>query len=278
MPRFAANLTMLYGELPFLERFAAAARDGFQAVEFMFPYEHDLEAIADRLREHRLALVMHNVPAGDWAGGERGIACLPDRVDEFRAGVCLAVDVASRLGAPRLNVLAGIRPDGVTEGDARRTLVENLRFAAAQARERGIRLLLEPVNTFDIPGFFVARTRDALALIDQVGADNLSLQYDLYHAQRMEGELAATLRAHLHRIAHVQLADNPGRNEPGTGEINYRFLFGLLDELGYAGYVGCEYKPRAAGPGGTSAGLGWAAAHGQALSISASRSQAFAQG
>jgi len=271
MPRFAANLTMLHGELPFLERFAAAARDGFQAVEFMFPYEHDIEAIAHRLRKHRLALVMHNVPAGDWAAGERGIACLPHRIDEFRAGARLAVEVASRLGVPRLNVLAGIRPAGVTEGDARRTLVENLRFAAGKARERGIRLLLEPVNTFDIPGFFVARTGDALALIDQVGADNLSLQYDLYHAQRMEGELAATLRANLHRIGHVQLADNPGRNEPGTGEINYRFLFGLLDELGYGGYVGCEYKPRAAGPGGTSAGLGWVAAHGQTLSISASR-------
>jgi hydroxypyruvate isomerase len=265
MPRFAANLTMLYNELPFLDRFAAAAQSGFQAVEFLFPYDFVAEDIAQRLTDNGLQLVLHNLPAGNWAGGERGIACHPDRVSEFRDGVHKALAHATVLKPPQINVLAGILPVGVGEAQARETLVDNLKFAAEQLGERGIRLLMEPINTFDIPGFFVNRTAQALAIMDEVGLPNLYLQYDIYHAQRMEGELAATLKQHLARIGHIQLADNPARNEPGTGEINYRFLFDQLDALGYTGWIGCEYKPKDSSPGGTDAGLGWVAAHGQAL-------------
>ena len=265
MPKFAANLTMLYNELPFLDRFAAAAKSGFKAVEFLFPYDFAAQEIAQRLKDNGLQLVLHNLPAGNWAGGERGIACHPDRVGEFRDGVQQALDFAAALNPPQLNALAGIAPAGVSEADARQTLVGNLRFAAGKLGERGIKLLMEPINTFDIPGFFVNRTAQALAIMDEVGSSNLYLQYDIYHAQRMEGELAATLKQHLARIGHIQLADNPGRNEPGTGEIAYRFLFDQLDALGYRGHIGCEYKPKDSGPGGTDAGLGWVAAHNQTL-------------
>ena len=202
---------------------------------------------------NRLRVVLHNLPAGDWDAGERGIACHPDRVDEFRAGVARAISYAQALGVGQLNCLAGKLPAGVSEADARRTLVENLRFAAAALKAAGLRLLIEPINSFDIPGFYLTRTAQALAILDEVGADNALVQYDLYHAQRMEGELAATLQQHLARIGHVQLADNPGRHEPGTGEINYAFLFAHLDRIGYAGWVGCEYKPATS----TEAGLGW---------------------
>jgi hydroxypyruvate isomerase len=253
MPRFAANLTMLFTEVPFLDRFERAALAGFKAVEFLFPYAHPAEEIRRRLDEHQLTLVLHNLPAGDWDAGERGIACLPDRVDEFRAGVAKAITYAKALGVTQLNCLAGRAPAGVDPAVLNRTLVENLRFAAAALRLADLKLLLEPINTVDIPGFFVSRTVEALAIIDEVGADNLFLQYDLYHAQRMEGELAATLEKHLARIAHVQLADNPGRHEPGTGEINYPFLFAHLDRIGYRGWVGCEYKPATT----TEAGLHW---------------------
>jgi len=253
MPRFAANLTMLFTEVPFLDRFERAALAGFKAVEFLFPYAHPAEEIRRRLDEHQLTLVLHNLPAGDWDAGERGIACLPDRVDEFRAGVAKAITYAKALGVTQLNCLAGRAPAGVDPAVLSRTLVENLRFAAAALRLADLKLLLEPINTVDIPGFFVSRTVEALAIIDEVGADNLFLQYDLYHAQRMEGELAATLEKHLARIAHVQLADNPGRHEPGTGEINYPFLFAHLDRIGYRGWVGCEYKPATT----TEAGLHW---------------------
>lgn len=265
MPRFAANLTMLYNELPFLDRFAAAAKSGFKAVEFLFPYDFAAQDIASRLQDHGLQLVLHNLPAGNWAGGERGIACHPQRVAEFREGVHKALSYAAVLKPPRLNALAGIVPAGVSEDQARKTLVSNLKFAADKLGERGIQLLMEPINTFDIPGFFVNRTAQALAIMDEVGSSNLCLQYDIYHAQRMEGELAATLRQHLARIGHIQLADNPGRNEPGTGEINYRLLFDQLDALGHSGHIGCEYKPKDSGPGGTDAGLGWLADHGQML-------------
>ena len=253
MPRFAANLTMLFTEVPFLDRFERAARAGFQAVEFLFPYAHPAEEIRRRLDEHRLALVLHNLPAGDWDAGERGIACLPDRVDEFRAGVATAIAYAKALGVTQLNCLAGKAPAGADPALLHRTLVANLRFAADALRRADLKLLVEPINTFDIPGFFVNRTAQALAIIDEVGADNLFLQYDLYHAQRMEGELAATLEKHLSRIAHVQLADNPGRHEPGSGEINYPFIFAHLDRIGYRGWVGCEYKPATT----TEAGLHW---------------------
>lgn len=256
MPRFAANLTMLFTEVPFLDRFARAREAGFDAVEFLFPYAFEVAEIRRRLDDHGLRLVLHNLPAGDWDAGERGIACHPDRVDEFRAGVARAISYAQALGVGQLNCLAGKLPAGVSEADARRTLVENLRFAAAALKAAGLRLLIEPINSFDIPGFYLTRTAQALAILDEVGADNALVQYDLYHAQRMEGELAATLQQHLARIGHVQLADNPGRHEPGTGEINYAFLFAHLDRIGYAGWVGCEYKPATS----TEAGLGWRSA------------------
>jgi hydroxypyruvate isomerase len=253
MPRFAANLTMLFTEVPFLDRFERAARAGFQAVEFLFPYDHPAAEIAARLRDNGLQLVLHNLPAGDWAAGERGIACLPDRVDEFRRGVARAVDYAQALGAPQLNCLAGKAPGGVADEVLRRTFVANLRFAAAELKRAGLKLLIEPINTFDIPGFYLNRTSHAIALLDEAGADNAFVQYDIYHAQRTEGELAATLERHVARIGHVQIADNPGRHEPGTGEIAWPFLFAHLDRIGYGGWVGCEYAPAA----GTEAGLGW---------------------
>lgn len=253
MPRFAANLSMLFTEHAFLDRFEAAARAGFRAVEFLFPYAHEAQAIRARLQAHRLELVLHNLPAGDWDAGERGIACHPDRVAEFRDGVERALDYARVLGVRQLNCLAGKAPAGVDEAVLHRTLVDNLRHAANRLRTAGLRLLVEPINTYDIPGFYLNRTSQALALIDEVGADNLHLQYDLYHAQRTEGELAATLQRHLPRIAHIQVADNPGRHEPGTGEIAYGFLFEHLDRIGYDGWVGCEYKAAAT----TEAGLGW---------------------
>ena len=253
MPKFAANLTMLFTELPFLDRFAAARSAGFDAVEYLFPYDYPKEELAARLRANRLKQVLHNLPAGDWNAGERGIACHPDRAEEFRAGVARAIAYAHALDCLQLNCLAGKVPAGVSTELAQRTLVGNLRFAAGELRQAGIRLLVEPINTFDIPGFFLTRSDQALALIEEVGSDNLFLQFDLYHAQRMEGELAGTLSRHLDRIAHIQLADNPGRNEPGTGEINYPFLFRHLEALGYKGYIGCEYKPKTT----TVEGLGW---------------------
>jgi hydroxypyruvate isomerase len=255
MPKFAANLTMLFTEVPFLERFALAAKAGFGHVEFLFPYPFAAAEIAARLEANRLQLVLHNLPAGNWEAGERGIACHPDRVDEFRAGVAKAIEYAKALGAPQLNCLAGKAPPGADDATLRRTFVANLRYAAAELKKAGVRLLVEPINTYDIPGFYLNRTALALAIVDEVGSDNLFLQYDIYHAQRMEGELAATIAKNLARIAHIQLADNPGRNEPGTGEINYDFVFRHLDKIGYAGYVGCEYKPATT----TEAGLGWLA-------------------
>ena len=253
MPRFAANLTMLFTELPFLERFDAAARAGFQAVEFLFPYAFEANDIKARLDANGLQLVLHNLPAGDWDAGDRGIACHPDRVEEFRAGVERAIAYAQTLGVKQLNCLVGKAPAGVPDSVLRETLVANLRHAASRLKAAGLRLLVEPINNYDIPGFYLSRTQQALDLLDEVGADNAFVQYDIYHAQRTEGELAATLQKHLARIGHVQLADNPGRNEPGTGEINYAFLFRHLDRIGYDGWVGCEYKPAST----TEAGLGW---------------------
>ncbi len=253
MPKFAANLTMLFTEVPFLERFDAAKSAGFDAVEFLFPYDFDKHEVAHALQRNGLKLALHNLPSGDWAGGERGIACLPDRIAEFRAGVARAIDYATALNCPKLNCLAGIPPQGVTEDVAQETLVANLGFAAAELEKQGIQLLLEPVNTRDVPGFFVSRTAQGLAILDQVGSGNLKLQYDIYHAQVMEGNLLPTIEANFDRIGHFQLADNPGRHEPGTGEINYPFIFQRLDRLGYTGWIGCEYKPAAE----TAAGLTW---------------------
>ena len=253
MPRFCANLTMLYGERDFLDRFEAAARSGFRGVEYLFPYPYPKEQLVERLHGLGLVQVLHNLPAGDWGKGERGIAVLPGRGEEFRHGVDQAIEYAHALGCKQVNCLAGIVPHGLAPDDARATFVTNLRFAADELKCAGIRLLVEPINTFDIPGFYLSRTAQALEIIREVGSDNLFLQYDVYHMQRMEGELAGTLRSNLPRIAHLQVADNPGRNEPGTGEVNYPFLFELIDGLGYAGWIGCEYKPRA----GTTEGLGW---------------------
>lgn len=253
MPKFAANLTMLFNEVPFLERFEKAANNGFTAVEFLFPYAFDAQEIRDRLTRHALTLVLHNLPAGDWEAGERGIACHPDRVHEFREGVAKAITYATALGVGQLNCLAGKTPSGVPADVLRKTFVENLRFAASELKKAGLKLLIEPINTFDIPGFYLSGTQQALSIMDEVGADNLFLQYDIYHMQRMEGELAASMQRHLPRIAHLQLADNPGRNEPGTGEINYAFLFQFIDKIGYSGWIGCEYKPATT----TEAGLGW---------------------
>jgi hydroxypyruvate isomerase len=253
MPKFAANLSMLFTEHPLLARFERAAAAGFTAVELQFPYDHAADEIKAQLDAHGLQLVLHNLPPGDWAAGERGIACNPGRVTEFRDSVARGVAYASTLGVGQLNCLAGKAPAGVADEALRRTLVDNLRYAAGELKKAHIKLLIEPINSFDMPGFYVNRTAQALAILDEVGADNAYLQYDLYHAQRMEGELAATVEKHLARIAHIQIADNPGRNEPGTGEINFAFLFRHLDRIGYAGWVGCEYKPAA----GTEAGLGW---------------------
>jgi hydroxypyruvate isomerase len=253
MPKFNANLTMLFNELDFLDRFEAARRAGFNGVEYLFPYAHRKQDLAERLRVNGLTQVLHNLPAGNWARGERGIACLPDRIGEFQDGVGVAIEYAQALQCTQLNCLAGITPVVFDAAQIRDTLVGNLRFAAAQLKRAGIRLLLEPCNTRDIPGFYLNRSQQAIDIIDAVGADNLYLQYDIYHMQVMEGNLAPTIERHLQHIGHLQLADNPGRNEPGTGEINYPFLFGYLDKLGYSGWVGCEYKPAK----GTVEGLGW---------------------
>jgi len=253
MPRFAANLSMLFTEVPLLERFEHAARAGFTAAEIQFPYDAPAEHLQQTLLQNRLSCVLFNLPAGNWAAGERGIACHPDRVDEFRQGIDGALAYAAALGAQQLNCLAGIRPSQVPADTARAVLVGNLRYAALRLKAHGLKLLIEPINTHDIPGFFLHGTRQALDLIAEVGADNLFLQYDVYHMQRMEGELAGTLAAHLDKIAHIQIADNPGRHEPGTGEINFDFLFAHLDRIGYKGWVGCEYKPATT----TEAGLAW---------------------
>lgn len=252
MPKFAANLSMLFNEVGFLERFDAAAKAGFKGVEYLFPYDFQPEEIVAKLKANNLTQVLHNLPAGDWGAGERGIATLPDRVDEFKAGVDKAITYATALGCKQVNCLSGI-PKGVDPAVAHKTLVENLKFAAPKLKEAGIKLLIEAINTRDIPGFFLTTTQQALDIIDEVGSDNLFVQYDIYHMQIMEGDLARTIEANLSKIAHIQLADNPGRNEPGTGEINYPFLYDFIDKLGYEGWIGAEYKPK----GDTVAGLGW---------------------
>ena len=255
MPKFAANLTMMFNEIDFLERFAAAAKAGFRGVEYMFPYPWPKELLAERLAEFELTQVLINLPAGDWGKGERGIACLPGREDEFQDGVAQAVAYALALGCEQVNCLVGITPAGAPADAVRRTLSNNLRFAARELERAEIKLLVEPINAYDIPGFHLTRSAETLALLGEIGERNLWLQYDIYHMQRSEGELAATMAKYLKRIAHVQLADNPGRHEPGTGEINYEFLFRWLDELGYDGWIGCEYKPK----NNTLDGLGWLA-------------------
>ena len=253
MPKFSANLSFLYQDLPFLDRFAAAAKDGFGALEYLGPYAEPKEKVADALKASGLRQALFNVPSGDWAGGERGIACLPDRVQEFRDGVALALDYARTLDCSRLNVISGLVPEGANLDILESTLVENLKHAARRCADEGIRLLIEPINLRDIPGFFLSTTDHAERILEKVGSDNLYIQYDFYHMQIMQGDLIPTFARLKDRIAHVQIADNPGRSEPGTGEINYGFILAELDRLGYDGWVGCEYRPKA----GTSEGLGW---------------------
>ena len=253
MPQFAANLTMLFNEVPFLDRFEKSAKAGFKAVEFLFPYPFSASEIKQKLEQHQLKLILHNLPAGDWDAGERGIACHPDRKEEFRAGVAKAIEYAKVLGVHQLNCLAGKAPAGVDPKVLHSTFIDNLRYAAAELKKANLRLLIEPINTYDIPGFFLNTTQQAVDVLAEVGADNLFIQYDIYHAQRMEGELANTMEKNLSKIGHIQLADNPGRNEPGTGEINYGYLFKFIDRIGYQGWIGCEYKPAT----NTEAGLGW---------------------
>jgi hydroxypyruvate isomerase len=254
MPRFAANLSMTFNEVPFLDRFAAAARAGFDGVEFLFPYAYDKAQLADLLRSHRLELVLFNMPPGNWDAGDRGVACDPRRQGEFQDGVGKALEYASALGCERLHAMAGLRPQGVDEERLRETYVANLRFAAKELAKHGKTLLVEAINTRDMPGFYLSLTRQAFDVLAEVAAPNLKFQFDVYHVQIMEGDLAPKLQANVDRIGHVQIADTPGRHEPGTGEINYEFLFGHLDRIGYRGWIGCEYKPAAA----TEAGLGWA--------------------
>jgi hydroxypyruvate isomerase len=254
MPRLCANLTFLYNELGFPERFAAAAGAGFEGVEYMSPYEYPKEALAEALRKHGLSQVLFNLPAGDWAAGERGIACHPDRVGEFQDGVGKAIEYARALGCGQVNCLAGLCPDA-PEDRQRAAFVSNLKFAALKLKEAGIKLLIEPINTIDIPGFYLTGSSQALDIIGEVGADNLYLQYDIYHMQIMEGDLARTIEANLALIPHMQLADNPGRHEPGTGEINYGFLLDFINRIGYSGWIGCEYRPATT----TDGGLAWAA-------------------
>lgn len=253
MPSFAANLSMLFAEVPFLERFAAARRAGFPAVEFTSPYEHAAEEVARAAREAGVEVALFNMPAGDWARGDRGMACDPGRVGEFRDGVRKAVEYARALGCARLHAMAGIRPPGAGEEALRATYLGNLRFAGPALAARGMTLLVEGLNPRDVPGYYLVQSRQALELMDEAAVANLAYQYDVYHMQIVEGDLAPTLEKNLPRIGHVQIADTPGRHEPGTGEINYRFLLRHLDRIGYRGFVGCEYRPLA----GTEAGLGW---------------------
>lgn len=253
MPKFCANVSMMFAEVPFLERFAAAAKAGFKGVEFQFPYDFDKDAIAEQVHGNALTQVLFNTPAGNFKAGDRGMASDPARVTEFQDGVGTAVEYAKVLGCKRVNVASGIMPKGVSEEKMTETLVANLKFAAAEFARIGTLCLTEPINRFDIPGFFIDKFDKALPVLKAVGSDNLKIEFDIYHTQRTQGELANTLKNHLDSIGHIQLADNPGRHEPGTGEINYPFLFSLIDDIGYDGWIGCEYAPLK----GTVEGLGW---------------------
>lgn len=253
MPKFSANLTFLYTELDFLDRFAAAARDGFKAVEYLEPYAYPAEKIAAILRENNLVQGLFNMPVGNWQNGERGIACLPDRVEEFKASVDKAISYAKALGCKKVNCLAGIPQSGTPHEEAEITLVNNLKYAAEKLADADIMLVFEPINTRDIPGYFVSTSDHAERILNAAAAENLFIQYDIYHMQIMQGDLISTYDRLKTRIGHIQIADNPGRFEPGTGEINYSNVFAALDALGYSDFVGCEYKPKS----GTTEGLSW---------------------
>lgn len=269
MPRFAANLSLMYPELPFLDRFEAAAHDGFKAVEYLFPYAWAPAELAARLSAHGLQQVLFNAPPGGtdalsaqqaWDAGSRGLACLPGREPEFRAGVELALAYAQALACPRIHVMAGLAPVDADPALLRATYLGNLRWAATQAARQGVDVLIEPINTRDIPRFFLNRQDHAHEIVQELGTSHLKVQMDLYHCQIVEGDVAMKLRKYLPsgRVAHVQIAGVPERHEPDVGELNYPYLFSVLDELGYDGWVGCEYRPLRGGqPAGTSAGLGW---------------------
>ena len=264
MPRFAANLSMLYNELAFLDRFAAAAADGFQAVEFLFPYAFEAQALARRLADHGLQQVLFNAPPGDFDAGERGLACLPGREAEFRSGFEQALAYAHALGCPRLHVMAGLAPRGIERARLQATYEANLAWAAGQAAGAGCQVLIEPINSRDIPGFFLNRQDQAHRIVQAIAAPNLRVQMDLYHCQIVEGDVAMKLRQYLPsgRVGHLQIAGVPERHEPDIGELNYPYLFQVIDEVsaacGWDGWVGCEYRPaRGAVAGGTRAGLGW---------------------
>jgi hydroxypyruvate isomerase len=253
MLRFSANLTMMFNEVDFTDRFERAGRAGFKGVEYLFPYGWSKEQLVDKLGKYHLKQVLHNLPAGHWQAGERGIACLPGREGEFQEGVELAMEYAKALKCDRLNCLVGKVPQGISLEKVRQTLVSNLRFAATMLQKENIRLLIEPLNHQDIPGFHLVHTEDALRLFKEVDHPNLWLQYDVYHMQIMEGNLTRTIINNLSQIAHIQIADNPGRHEPGTGEINFSNLFRFINEAGYDGWIGCEYIPA----GKTEDGLQW---------------------
>ncbi len=260
MPRFAANLSMLYNDVDFLDRFAAAARDGFKAVEYLFPYAYPAQELAQRLQANGLQQVLFNAPPGNWDAGERGLACLPGRETEFREGIAKAVEYAQTLQCPRIHVMAGLVPQGADAATVRATYIANVRFAAEQAAPHGIQILLEPINGRDMPGFFLSRQDQAHALIAEIGATNVKVQMDLYHCQIVEGDLAMKVRHYLPtgNVGHFQIAGVPDRHEPDVGEINHTYLFKLLDSLGYDGWIGCVYRPARGGAAhATSDGLGW---------------------
>jgi len=254
MPRLAANLTMMYAEHPFLDRFKAAASDGFQGVEFLFPYEFAAADLKARLQDNGLTQALFNAPPGDWAGGERGIASLPGREAEFQRGLDQALEYAAQLGNRSVHVMAGLIRADQNRAVHREVYVKNLAHAASAAASAGITIVIEPINTRDIPGFFLNRQDDAQAICAEVGADNLKVQFDCYHCQIVEGDIAVKLQRDIAGIGHIQIAGVPDRHEPDLGELHYPYLFERIDALGYTGWIGCEYRPRA----GTSAGLGWA--------------------
>lgn len=253
MPRFAANLTMMFNEVPFPARFAAASKAGFKAVEFLFPYDHPPQEVARWLKEGELESVLINLPPGDWAAGERGMAALPGREEEFRAGVRTGLEYARALGTPCLHAMAGLLPAGADLARHRNAYIKNLRFAARELAGENRTLLIEPINARDMPGYFLNNQAEAHAICEEVNEPNLKVQMDLYHVQIAEGDLAVKLRRYLPQVGHIQIAGVPERNEPDDGEVNYPYLFRLLDELGYQAWVGCEYRPR----GRTEDGLGW---------------------
>lgn len=260
MPQFAANLSFLYQDLPFLDRFAAAAEDGFKAVEYLFPYEWPAEQLAQLLRATGLKQALFNAPPGNWEKGERGMAGLPDREQEFQQAFMRALDYARVLQCPRVHVMAGLMPPGLTRQTMQDTYLGNLRWAAQQAGAAGVDVLIEPINTRDIPGYFLNRQDHAHEIVTTIDAPNLKVQMDLYHCQIVEGDVAMKLRQYLPtgRVGHIQIASVPERNEPDGGELCYDYLFDLIDALGFQGWLGCEYRPRAgAVAGATRAGLGW---------------------